>query len=995
MILRTLPLLALLAVASPVSIVAMDSFEENLGKWHAEGGQASLSEAHWKAGARSLRWDFLPGSALVRDTDDLLKKALQKPDGGIKVWVYCENPIRGALRFQAGTKTFDFNLNYTGWRAAWVNFKEDGEKSLTSVEGLQIKAPEHAGSVFLDAVEMGSVPWHRHGDAQVSGVNVARGNGVMWLTNQECAETPVPPAPNTISEEEIRAFNKVAAKFEQWMFGQMEDTRKPVIERHQGVQDFIMEAHLAYERLGLTRRGNLVYGPGHFCDQDTQRPHLSTQVFQPIALALAYDIRLNHSALAEQRFLDLIDYAHDQGWAAGSAMGTSHAEQLRISAYVNGVYVAREFLKKAGRLSRELDTLRYQLGIGQLYRTAEGPGENADTLRTEMMFRLLYILMLDDSPEKVREMRFFQRWANAALDIAPGYADTLKPDGTVFHHQAAYASAYGNDAVLMSSLAFWLLNDTPFALSRNVGSNLKNALMTMRFMAGKYDFPFGVNGRYPFTGVIQSQTCAAMAYLADAMNDNELGAAFARLWDVEAEPIRHWFPSCGNMVGARMFWCDSPGSLSWLLDQSARWSAEADPQGHRSYPFAAMNFHRRNQWVASVRGWSQYIWDYEHGVGGDTENFFARYNSYGTVQIFSKGAPVGRDASGCREAGWDWLRPPGATVIRVPMEDLRSSKVPMRQYTRETFVGGVALEGENGLWAMRFTDPCYNKTFKFDKSVFFVDGTIVCLGSGISNADQVHSTETVLYQVAIDSRPDTFPLAANQKTTWLLDPVGNGYYFPQPQVLETRTWRQDSMDNTGSKKTEGDYSVAWINHGLAPKDSGYCYAIRPDTSKEQMNSYAANPDFEVVRRDAEAHIVRFPRHHITGYALFAATRKLEGDVIEGIDTPCLVMTRRHGDKVVVAIADPDLRLKKEGTQYGADQLRLSKDQGETRVLKVYFKDGWTLMKKTEGVRQLDAHTVEVATKEGASYEITMVPDAVPADSQAPNSATLKNRPVSQ
>jgi chondroitin-sulfate-ABC endolyase/exolyase len=103
------------------------------------------------------------------------------------------------------------------------------------------------------------------------------------------------------------------------------------------------------------------------------------------------------------------------------------------------------------------------------------------------------------------------------------------------------------------------------------------------------------------------------------------------------------------------------------------------------------------------------------------------------IQIFSRGEPVSRSASGYREEGWDWLRPPGATVIRVPLSDLRSSVVgrtpPTRIYTRESFVGGTVLEDKNGLWAMQFSDPYFDKSFRFRKSVFFVDETIVCLGS--------------------------------------------------------------------------------------------------------------------------------------------------------------------------------------------------------------------------------------------------------------------------
>ena len=46
-----------------------------------------------------------------------------------------------------------------------------------------------------------------------------------------------------------------------------------------------------------------------------------------------------------------------------------------------------------------------------------------------------------------------------------------------------------------------------------------------------------------------------------------IGAAFARLWDPEAPGLARVYRSCG----ARIYWCDSPGVLPWLLDAAARY----------------------------------------------------------------------------------------------------------------------------------------------------------------------------------------------------------------------------------------------------------------------------------------------------------------------------------------------------------------------------------------------------------------------------------------
>lgn len=945
------------------SVQALDSFEEDVSDWHADGGNVQRSEEHWKLGKSSLRWDFAPGAVLVRARDTAQGDALKSPGGGVKFWLYCPKRISGELKVQAGIWVFPVKLGFSGWRAVWVNFRDDARQAAAPIDGLRITAPSVAASLFLDAVEFGRSPWFRQGDAQTPYTNTVHAGGKYWFTPHDYSLVPPPVPKRESTADDTRAFREIERRYEEWMFGHMDDPRAPVRQRVEAVKAYIGSGHKAFDQLALVRHDNLVSGPGVFCSRDEYGPHVA-DVFEPIGLPLAYDARLNDSDRARRRFLDLLDYAHDQGWASGSLMGSAYMEPLGISGYVHGVYIMRQFLKKQGVLDRELETLRYRLSVGEIYRDPDHPGANADDLRTLLLYRLLYVLMLEDSPEKVRDMECFVRWANVALSVAPGSGDTIKPDGTVFHHATAYANAYGNNALLMSSLVYWLLSGTRFALSPQVGENIKQALLTQRFMAGQYEFPMGVSGRWPFLVNFKPmvQTAPALAYMADALDDMELGAAFARLWNPAIPAIQRSFDSCG----ADIYWCDSPGALPWLLDAAARYPPEPHPQGHRAYPFAAMNFHRRRQWVASVRGWSQYVWNYEDVPG---RNLFGRYSSYGTVQIFGRGDPVGREESGYCEEGWDWLRPPGATVIRVPLDDLRNSKVPAQSYTRDPFVGGVAVEGNNGLWAMRFTDPCYEPSFRFRKSVFFVGETIVCAASGITNSDAGHLTETVLYQTALKSRPQPFPHSDELQTRWLMDPVGNGYYFPEAPTVQIRSQHQQSIDNGGRRETGGDFAVAWLDHGRAPKSSGYAYAIRPDTNSQAMRAFVAAPDFQVLRRDDAAHVVRFPSSRIVGYTLFAAVEGLAFDSLNGANAPCLVMTRHDGDRLVLAVADPDLRL---GERKPAEKnMNRAYQPGAEGRLRLRLNGAWRIESGLSNVRAIDDHTLEIVCRDGATYEVVL------------------------
>lgn len=945
--------MALLLVVS--AACAAESFEADAGGWTTSGGEAACSDRHWKLGRQALRWDFTPGSSLTCPDSPALQQALTMPGGGVQLWLYCETPLAGDLQVRAGTWAFPLHLGFTGWRAVWLVFREDAQPA-PAVTGLQLTAPAARGTLYLDAVDLGAVPWHRQGDALAPYTNPQRSGGKYWYTLEDCAGFAAPP-PAAAPAAELQACQEVQRRYEQWMFAGVDDPREPMRTRMEGVKGYIARGWAAFGKLGLQRRGDLVTGPGAFCLKDEHTPSF-TSVFDQVALPLAYDAKLNDSARARQALLDLVDWAHDQGWAAGSSLGSRYGDALGMGGYVHAVYIVRGFLRQQGRLDRELATIRYQSCFGLVYRTPEHPGDSADDLRTVLLYRLLTVLMAADSPAKTRDLHCLLRWANSALSVAPGYGDTIKPDGTVFHHAAAYCNGYGNNALLMSSLVYWLLHDTPLALSPEAGQNLKRSLLALRFMAGQHQFPLGLNGRWPFdTGYPLVETAAAYAYLADALDDAELGAAFARLWDTRLPQVRKSFPLCACVI----YWSESPGALSWLLDQEQRYRPEAHPQGHRAYPFAAMDFHRRRQWVASVRGWSKYVWNYEAAAD---RNRYGRYSSYGTLQIFAHGEPVTRDDSGYREAGWDWLRPPGATVIRVPVEDLYARSDYERGYTDDPFVGGVALEGRNGLWAMRFADPHYDTSFRFRKSAFFVDETVVCLGSGISNGDTAHPTETVLYQTALATRPEPFPAESAERVSCLLDPVGNGYYFPAPQAVQRRASHQQSVTNYGPNQTAGDFAVAWLDHGCAPHDAGYAYAVRPDTTEQALRAYAAAPDFSVLRRDDAAHIVRFPGAGITGYALFAPAAGLTEGPLAAANAPCLVMARREGDRLVVAVADPDLRLaeKTVATTY---------TPGKEALLRLRLGGSWRVERASAGVRAVDDHTLEFTCRDGATYEVVL------------------------
>lgn len=57
--------------------------------------------------------------------------------------------------------------------------------------------------------------------------------------------------------------------------------------------------------------------------------------------------------------------------------------------------------------------------------------------------------------------------------------------------------------------------------------------------------------------------------------------------------------------------------------------AEANPVGTVYMPYSGLLIARQNNWLVSIKGFSQYIWDFE---GSTSENLYGRYLSYDHVE---------------------------------------------------------------------------------------------------------------------------------------------------------------------------------------------------------------------------------------------------------------------------------------------------------------------------------------------------------------------------
>ena len=980
------------------------SFEETTlsAAYRADAGsEVSLSTRRYKWGAQSLKWTWQNNGRLVF-TDPVTQR--NRALTGFRAWVYNEEALDEVLTFGFGTESelsannpryqFEFGLNFTGWRAMWINLQEDARNNSYTgprngrVTAFDIRA-SNSGTVYLDLMELVErIDFRRSADAQVpfvnGGINTSgeRTREYRWSLN-----TLPGPLPSQITDDERRALETIAARYEAWVFGNRvkDDQREPVRIRLNELTAYIRRGSRNLADYEIRREDDRIIGNPLFAARSPYRPYFQS-VFQNVLLRLVLDYRLNGNEEAKDRVIDVFDYLHDQGWADGSGVGALHHEFLRIASYAHAVYLMRDLLADTERLERELASLKWYSMFGELYEEDWDPGTNADFLRSVGMYRLLCILMMDDSPEKVANMHRYVAWLNNALDIAPGWLDTIKPDFVGFHHRGIYANAYAPHAFHVASILVYLLHDTPFAVAEEKRDNLKQALLTAKVMTNTYDISTAIGGRFPLNTTVTDGLLPAYMYMALSYSpvDAELAGTFMQLWRPQSQLL---IEGLFEQVASRIMYLHTPGAMQMMADfASAGHPPIAVPSGHWTLPYGALSIHRRGDWMVSMKGWSKYVWDYESSAGG--ENQLGRYLSYGSILVYASGDPVGREASGIVRDGWDWSMWPGTTVIRLSHEQLKHEGRD-RNFSDETFVGGVNIEGQNGVFALKLHDTRFNTSFRVVKTVFCFDDVLVCLGSGIENNDGGHATVTPLFQAAIsEDRPTgvngervrAIPYAfsgTKGQAVWLMDASGNGYVIPDGEGLRVQRQVQAPGDFGEEGGGTGTFELAYLDHGPMPQGASYHYAVLVQRSPDRVRAFASAPEYDVWQRDHQAHVVYHRGMKMTGYALFDKDARPTDGPVEGVSLPSLVMVREVGDGLLLSVADPDFGWSWEiQTPHRQDGSLIVNQASEPRKVEVTLRGKWRLDQSYDLAEIVDEGedqtVVAFMCQDGKSVEVKLV-----------------------
>ncbi|WP_171814376.1 chondroitinase family polysaccharide lyase [Arthrobacter dokdonensis] len=895
-------------------------------------------------GDSSLRWDYKSRSTLsIKAPLGIVPPSDSEGGNGADIgydvntlafWIYQSKPSSGTLQIEAGRGSrkdawCEMNLNFTGWRTAWIRYQDMNGTARSDMDQLRFTAPAGAGTLYLDQILVNRPVRSNNPtrDRQVPFVNPGVSSDanehwldLLWFSEQE-AKPLAMPAPTAAQLADLAAIKTAYTA---------------AVRQKVTVTAASMAALVAAtDKLGVPAAGvlgggrpivgyqNSIYPPAIAADMGRLAPFIGLQAFttQMLAVAKAYDSTSDPvlKGQAADLFMRMLDYYTDQGWTDGSVQGTIHHLGYQNRNFYSSVWLMQGLLADRGRLDDVRATLNWQVGLGRLRQGTDDVvrfyNGIMDIINTTLMGLLGAALLVEGEAAQVAHLRLLKTWIDNASTPSPGTEGGFKPDFATFHHMGHYP-AYSRDGMNGGSPVMAILAGTGFAMSQAAHEQWVQSLLSMRFYSTTTDWPIALSNRHPVgndgmsINAYQSMTQAGSPDGKYAL-DPVMGAAWLRLL-----PAKLYSPQIAlkNALAA------------------AGVVAEPDPTGCQVMNHAALVTQRRENWLVSVRGHNRYLWSTEMYAGA---NEYGRYMTYGHVQVMSGKDPVTNQvtnaASGFVQPGWDWNRLPGTTAIQLPFNLLLSKLNPLGEevlLSDQRIGGGGTIGGQNGAFMMSLHENAeYDGSFHARKSVFMFDDRVVLLGSGIVNNDRAHSTQTTLFQCHLadtsvptqDSRVGaiaTVPYSSVGKTSapvWLVDPQNVGYYVPGGQQLEVSRAVQTAPDQGATTTGTLPYAIAVLDHGTKPRNASYEYALVVGATADSMTAFTtamgnkSTAPYTVLQHDDDAHVVADLATGITAHAVFEASKRIKGGVVTAVDTPSVVLVQPVGAELAVSVTDPDLR----------------------------------------------------------------------------------------
>ena len=330
----------------------------------------------------------------------------------------------------------------------------------------------------------------------------------------------------------------------------------------------------------------------------------------------------------------------------------------------------------------------------------------------------------------------------------------------------------------------------------------------------------------------------------------------------------------------------------------------------------------RSTWAAALAMHSTRIYNFE-SING--ENLKGWHTGDGLLYVYT--------ADLQQFSGHFW---PTVDAYRLPGTTVEATQTATQgQVGGGTVVGGVETwSGKSGIAAM-FVSPA-GRTLRGNKSWFFFDDEIICLGSGIlatggktvesvienrrlnSSGNNAFTVNGASALATLQAAPATATTLSGVNYAYLAGTVasgdGLGYYFPGGATLkgfrETRTGTWTGINTglpDGTIRTN-HFLTLWFDHGVNPSAGTYAYALLPAATAAFTASYASTPEFTVLENSTAAHAVKETTLNCVAAIFWADAIKTIGTGVDAItsDKKAAITTVKpsSANELQVTVGDP-------------------------------------------------------------------------------------------
>lgn len=964
------------------------SFEQAAipSQWSTDIGILAINNQRAKHGDSSLQWQWTDGAVLeVADLQGqgLIPDAIDRTNytnSSFRMWLYNDkavedDPLRVEFYDQAGNLQYHYfvNLNFTGWRAATVKYRTDmaGDKSSQALTDMKIHAPAStcSGQLLIDFVDFTAHKGLVTGaDYQVP--TAATGNTNHW-TSMLHFEGYAQPEPVTPTAQQLADATTMQATYR-------------ANELLKGANSAnIAQAIAKYEQIGIQFvDGKLLaqqslFGPYH------NEFGLKIGEIDSIILTLASDYVENNNLASHDRFINLVRYMLDQGFAAGSLLENSSHIGYSTRKITQAILYMDNELKAQGLWSQAYDMLAWYNTVEQIWQPVNENVSNSDHARTRIPAILGVILHIEDEAKRAHYLAGYKAHIETWLTSYNRGNNGVKPDYSSFHHNTQYPGyVYGALGSIATAVNY--LSHSAYSINENKFDLIKKMALSYAVQHAGRDMPLSMAGRNPFKIPNVSASLIQLGNASETeQQQQDFYAAYNRLYKAN--------------------------------DTTRSVTEEANPSGFWQFNYRPVGVYRQQDWVANIKGLSKQFWGSEIYT---KDNRFGRYQSYGSIFINYQPAPLLRNENnfnGVTEAGWDWNKIPGTTTKHLSWNDLLAKKSRQDEWAKGSFSGALrfgaksnyyvdqSVEGECGVYGLDFQQvgtlsSTHEDGFGFKKSVFACNGMLIALGSNINSGDGQNIIATNLFQKStVGAKQRLVENAATRPQTsydkrlisgdnWLIDPYGTGYFVKSGDNIAVRIGEQSSpyhRENLVSFK-QGHFASAWIDHGAAPIDASYQYVILPNATKSQMATFAARMNeqpakkngissntvnvapYQVLQQNSDAHVVSFAGQQKEAYVLFKPNALIAGSFVLASDTPLLVMAQQVDNQLNLSLSNPDHNFAGKAPRWGNNQ---------AMPVTLTLKGRWQLDNSVNEVASIslegDSTVITISTINAQAYDLSL------------------------